>query len=249
MRLLAPDAFEDVFAPLRGKRIGYVRPYGNVGDLLIESATVQLFDIFEIDWRRVDPELPDDVDVDVDELVFGGGGNMGSRYRNNWELRGQALALGLPMTILPQSFNSTEDRSYRRVYVRERASLAYCGHATLAPDLALGLDCRVVRAPTKELGIFLRRDTERVSWSRWFRRDPVKLCATPRAYLELAAKYERIVTDRLHFAICGLLLRRDVTLLPNDYHKNRAMHEAWLGALGCRFARNAREAVGQRVRG
>jgi exopolysaccharide biosynthesis predicted pyruvyltransferase EpsI len=244
MRLLTPDAFEEVFVPLRGKRIGYISPYGNVGDQLIEWATVQLFDVFGIDWRRVDPQLP--VEPDVDELVFGGGGNMGNRYRNNWELRGQALALGRPMTILPQSFNSAEDRSYQRVYVRERASLSYCGHATLAPDLALGLDCHVAGQPTNELGVFLRRDRERVGWSRWFRRDPAKLCATPRAYLELAACHDRIVTDRLHFAICGLLLGRDVTLLPNDYHKNRAMYEAWLEGLGCRFARNVREAVGRR---
>ena len=234
MRLLAPDAFEDVFLPLQGKRIGYVRPHGNVGDALIDWATVQLFEVFEINWRCVDPEVHDE--IDVDELVFGGGGNMGSRYRDNWELRGTALALGRPMTILPQSFTSAEHRPFKRVYVREHASLTYCGQATLCPDLALGLDCHIDLTPTRELGIFLRQDPERIRRIKWFRRDPVKLCATPQAYLELAAQYERIVTDRLHFAICGLLLRRDVTLLPNDYHKNRAMHDTWLRNLGCRFA-------------
>jgi exopolysaccharide biosynthesis predicted pyruvyltransferase EpsI len=246
MRLFDPDAFESVFAPLQGKRIGYIRPHGNVGDALIEWATFQLFEVFAIDWRRVDPEAGEE--VDVDELVFGGGGNMGKRYRKNWELRGKALALGLPMTILPQTFSSVEDRPYKRVYVREHASLVYCSRATLAPELALGFDCRVTKAPTRGTGVFLRRDPERIGWTRFFRRDPVRLCRTPQEYLELAADYERIVTDRLHFAICGLLLHRDVTLLPNDYHKNQAMHDTWLGALGCRFARSLREALGRRFR-
>jgi exopolysaccharide biosynthesis predicted pyruvyltransferase EpsI len=243
MRLLDPDAFESVFVPLQGKRIGYIRPCGNVGDALIEWATFQLFEVFGIDWQRIDPEACEE--VDVEELVFGGGGNMGNRYRNNWELRGKALALGLPMTILPQTFTSVEDRPYKRVYVREQTSLVYCPQATVAPELALGFDCRVAKSPRRETGVFLRRDPERTSATHWFRRDPAKLCRTPQEYLELAAEYEHIVTDRLHFAICGLLLRRDVTLLPNDYHKNRSMHESWLGALGCRFAESVREALGR----
>jgi exopolysaccharide biosynthesis predicted pyruvyltransferase EpsI len=44
------------------------------------------------------------------------------------------------------------------------------------------------------------------------------------------------VTDRLHFAIAGLHAGREVTLVANDYHKNRAMHETWLSHFGCRFA-------------
>ena len=227
MRLLGLDAFESVFAPLQGKRIGYIRPHGNVGDGLIEWATFQLFEAFGINWQRVDPDTC--AGVDVDELVFGGGGNMGNRYHRNWRLRGKALALGLPMTILPQTFTSVEDRPYKRVYVREHTSLFYCSRATVAPELALGFDCSVTRTPTRRTGVFLRRDQERISWPRFFRRDPVKLCRTPQEYLELAADYARIVTDRLHFAICGLLLQRDVTLLPNDYHKNQAMHDTWLG--------------------
>jgi hypothetical protein len=246
MRLLDRDAFSAVFAPLRGKRIGYVRPVGNVGDAMIEWATRQLFDEFGISWRLFDPDAPGD--DDVDELAFAGGGSMGTLYRHNWELRGRTLALGLPLTILPQSFTSPEDRPYKQVYVRERGSLTYCRSATLAPDLALGLTYTTSKVPTRETGVFLRRDCERTSRLRWFRRDPAKLCRTPQEYLDLAADHARIVTDRLHFAICGLLAGCDTTLLPNDYHKNQSMHETWLGALGCRFAENVGEALGRRLR-
>lgn len=54
------------------------------------------------------------------------------------------------------------------------------------------------------------------------------------------------MTDRLHFAIAGLHAGRDVTLLANDYHKNKSMHETWLADLGCRFATTLSEALGFR---
>lgn len=250
MRLLELKAFESVFVPLRSKRIGYIRSTGNVGDELIEWATFQLFEEFGITWKLANVEAwqadPRQRPDDIDELVFAGGGSMGNRYRSNWELRGKALTLGLPITILPQSFTCSEDRPYKKVFVRERGSLAYCPTATVAPDLALGFDCRLTKSPTHGTGIFLRRDTERTSWTRMFRRDPAQLCRTPQEYLDLAADYERIVTDRLHFAICGLMHRREVTLLPNDYFKNQAMYETWLQALGCRFAMTLREAMRRR---
>ncbi len=190
MRLLELDAFADVFTPLTGKRIGYVRPIGNVGDTLIEWATRELFAEFRIRWRLFDVEH--DSPSESDELVFGGGGNMGTRYANNWELRGRILQLGLPVTILPQSFTSPESRPYKQVYVRERSSLKYCPGAVLAPELALGLQRTTWPPPRFGTGVFLRRDPERSGGLRWLSRDPVRLCRDPQEYLALAASYERI---------------------------------------------------------
>ena len=239
-RLLPLAAFAHVFDPLKGRRIGFVRPCGNVGDSLIEWGMRQLLEEFGITWAVFDPAASDP--GEFDELVFGGGGNMGTRYVDNWNLRGRLLELGLPFTILPQSFTSAEDRPYRRVYVRERASMTFCPTGILAPDLALGLSPPAYPPPTRGTGIFLRRDSERLPGFRWFRRDPVRLCRTPQEYLALAARYERIVTDRLHFAISGLLVGRDTTLIANNYHKNASMYDTWLRDLGCRFASEARTA-------
>lgn len=241
MPLLPTSEFALVFEPLVGKRIGWVRSIGNVGDGLIDWATRQLLDAFHVAWQPLDPDAPGR--LDVDELVFSGGGNMGTHYRNNWDRRGAMLRLGLPVTILPQSFLSREDRPYRRVYVRERGSLAYRSDAVLAPDLALGFRAPELKPPTRGAGVFLRRDSERTGRCPWFRRDPARLCATPLEYLELAARHAHVVTDRLHFAICGLLAGRTTTLLDNNYHKNRSMYETWLKGLGCRFAGSVREAL------
>jgi exopolysaccharide biosynthesis predicted pyruvyltransferase EpsI len=241
MRLLSPEHFAKVLDPLRGKRIGYVRPDGNVGDQLIELATFQLFDTFGLRWHVVSLDRK----PVADELVFGGGGNMGNFYKKNWDLREKALSFGIPMTILPQSFMSPEDRPYKRVYVRERRSFEFCPHGILAPDLALGLDYSTTIEPQHDLGVFIRRDCELNVKRPWMARDPVRLCKTPEEYLQLAAQYRRIITDRLHFAVSGLILGRDTTILPNSYHKNRSMYETWLRDLGCHFAENLDVALDQ----
>jgi exopolysaccharide biosynthesis predicted pyruvyltransferase EpsI len=153
------------------------------------------------------------------------------------------LATGLPLVILPQSFTSPEDRGFHRVHVRERSSLRIHPRGILAPDLALGLAWTQPAPPDRDLGIFLRRDQERGGRKPLLVRDPVRMARTPAAYLALASRHRRIVTDRLHFAVAGLHAGRDVTLVANDYHKNRSMHETWLAAFGCRFAATAAEAL------
>lgn len=241
MSLLPASLFAAVFEPLIGRRVGFVEPIGNVGDRLITLATKQLFAKFGVRWRQV---TLDDVGG-VDVLVWGGGGNMGTLYMNNWDLRTRCLATGLPVTIFPQSFTTREDRAYERVYVRERASLELHPEAKLAPDLALGLDYETNTRPTRVRGVFLRRDKEaaRRRWFRWRLKDPVRMCDDPIEYLELAAQYEQIVTDRLHFAICGLILGRRTTLLGNSYHKNASLHATWLASLGCEYAHSERAAA------
>jgi exopolysaccharide biosynthesis predicted pyruvyltransferase EpsI len=182
-----------------------------------------------VDWERLNT---------VDELVFGGGGNMGCLYPKNALLRERLLQSGKPLTILPQSFSDFEDRPFKTVYVRERASQRFCPQGILTPDLALGFDATGAAVmPRFRLGLFLRKDPESTLSKLWFRRDPIRLCRTPQEYLALAGAYEQIITDRLHFAIAGLITRRQTILLPNAYHKNESMFESWLCKLGCRYAR------------
>jgi hypothetical protein len=237
--LLRADAFDRVMTPLVGRRVGYVRPVGHVGDALIELAMTQLFAEFGIHWHPLDLDDP----VDVDVVVFGGGGSMGRRSTENHAIRTQALAIGPPVVILPQSFTDREDRPFASVFVREQASLGFRADGILAPDLALGLAWPAAGPPTHDLGILMRRDHERTGRLLQLARDPAALCDTPAETLALASRYRRIITDRLHFAIAGLHAGREVTLLPNNYHKNRSMHETWLADLGCQFAESVEAAL------
>ena len=230
MPLLPLTAFHHVFEPFRGRSVGYVRVPGNVGDGLIEAATFQLFRAHGVDARVVDPAAGPG---DVESIVVAGGGSMGGLYPACRRVREQALAWGRPVTVLPQTFAGPEDLPYARVYVREAASLAHRPDAVLAPDLALGLAVGVSGPPDRGEGVWLRADKEGRFAARPSSGDPALAAKTVLDYVRLAARYEHVITDRLHFAIAALLCGRRATLLPNAYHKNKAMYETWLRDIGC----------------
>lgn len=242
MALYSPAYFEELFAPLTGKRIGYFPLNGNVGDYLGRQATRGLFDYFEIEFEEVrswmlDPggQLPE-----IEHLVISGGGNMGSSlYRVPFKERRVALRIGLPVTLFPQTFVDNEEdvSGYERVFVREKRSLSLNSRFKLAPDMAMGHgNVPPLDKPAERVGMFLRRDMEaRFDDHPRSLGDPADLCATSEEYLELAGRFRHIVTDRLHFAIAALLQNRAATLLPNSYWKNRAVFDTWLHDFDCRW--------------
>jgi hypothetical protein len=237
--LLTPEAYEEVFAPWRGREVGLLRMDGNAGDQMIDAGARSLFRHFGVSFRDLAwAELKDGgLAEDVDEIAVSGGGNMGRYYPVPYGLRQDALELGRPVTVLPQTFLSLDEDTacYKAVFVREHVSQRLDPAFRLAPDLALAFEPSGMPAqPEVGAGVFLRCDCEgRFSGDLRSLCDPVALCQTADAYLNLAARFEHVVTDRLHFAIAALLLDRKVTLLPNAYFKNRAVFDSWLEALGC----------------
>jgi exopolysaccharide biosynthesis predicted pyruvyltransferase EpsI len=237
--LLDPEYFAPLLEPFAERTVGYVRMHGNAGDRMIDLATQQLFEHFGVRWFDVDREgLADgNFSPGIEELVIAGGGNMGTTYERPLTIRRQALTHGLDVTVFPQSFtDGNEDLSgYKRVYVRERASLDLSPRCSLAPDMALGLRLdRAAASPDLETGVFLRQDREACfPYHPLSLGDPAELCLTVNDYFELAERFETVFTDRLHFAIASLLLGRRTVLLPNNYAKNRSMYDTWLGSLGC----------------
>lgn len=231
MRLLDLSYFEHIFRPLKKRLVGLVDGHGNVGDKLIYSATRQLLNEFGINW--IPQKITDNDKVDV-YLLFGGG-NFGSIYQNEIKIRQSFLQRGIPCILLPQSMMSYEQGLYEKIYVREKYSLKYRPEAILAPDLALGYNNILEINPLHEEGIFLRTGPEKQVNGSTNNGDPANMSKTPIEYLTLAGLYKNIITDRLHFAICGLIMGRNVTLLPNSYHKNLGMWECWLNNLGCQW--------------
>lgn len=260
MRLLSADAYDSILGPLRGKRLGYVRgEHGNVGDTMQERAVYQLGRVYGLDLKWLGPVVPDrepwnwgladgrwdgTLTVEVDELLLFGGGNMGLPGGSRC-IRDKAAALGLPITLLPNSWRAPETVSgCVRAWARESESIRlFAPEASLGPDLGLGMAFgKGVRAlrPEKELGMFLRTDPEGKFPGALpeVNQGPAFSFAHKRnvlGYLRLAASFERIVTDALHFAVAGLMAGREVWLVPGLYHKNLGMYNCWLKDLGCHW--------------
>ncbi len=237
-RVLIKDAaFKELMKLSEGKRVFYHKVPGNVGDDLIHAATRQLFRRFKIEVVKTLEE--------ADQVVMCGGGSIGI-WNSCAEARRKVYdfceANGVPIILYPQSVGGPDETIPDIVghrFVREWNSLPLMPGAWLMPDMALAYHVpKDYGAATHGTGLFLRNDPEAM-----FPDHPGSLGDPPRMvprdldeYFKLAAGYEHVITDRLHFAIIALLLKRKATLLPNKYHKNRGMWETWLKDLGCGWA-------------
>ncbi|PQO43812.1 Coenzyme F420 hydrogenase/dehydrogenase, beta subunit C-terminal domain [Blastopirellula marina] len=239
MRLLPLTHYAPIFAPLVGRRVALIDGIGGTGDKLIYRATRQLLDAFGIQWRACEPQEIADVDV---VLLFGGG-NLDSYYDGEVHRRRvaceRAEAIGAKTIVLPQySMGMHEGRHFDRLFVRDLSSLKTRPEAVLAPDLALGFDhAPPSQPPRHSLGLFLREDRESLlPHDIAYVGDPYHMTHDLDELFRIAADYAHIVTDRLHFGICGLLSGRRVTLLPVNNHKSREMWELWLRHVGCEWS-------------
>jgi hypothetical protein len=230
VRLVSPDRFASMLTPLVGSRVSLVDGIGNVGDRLIDGAVRRLLVDFGIPWRTVNPFFDP---IDADFVLLPGGGSMGA-----WRAaahRDAARASGVPCIVLPSTFMAPDDTPYHRVHVRERGSLQYRPDGVLTPDPALAFDFPEVPAPLYGRAVFLRCDGHS-AFAPLPKVDPCSTCYTVEQYVAFAARYEHLVTDRLHLAIVALGIGRRATLLPTSYHKNRSMWTTWLADLGCEWA-------------
>ena len=234
MRLLDTSFFAPIFGELKGLRVGIVDGIGNVGDDLLYLATRQLCDIFEVNHFTVNP-LAEDPIPQCDKLLLFAGGNIG--YPKCAAIRRKAHESGIPCWMLPQSVFREEELPFERLFFRESKSRDIIGKGEVVPDLALGfyfpeMDCSkngdetFLRATNESVFIYIPRKQ---------RKDPASFCHTPEEYWEYASQFKHITTDRLHFAICGIAMKSNVTLLPVYYHKNRTMFDEYLEDLGCLY--------------
>lgn len=247
-RLLPLNYFDDIFLPLVGKKVYIHDNLGNIGDAFISFATRHLLNEYRIDWNEIGMEESDDV------VLLGGGGNMGDDtiHVECREMRqrqaSEAKAVGKETIVLPQSACSFEHGQYDKVFARDKSTLKIQEGSILAPDLTLGYAFpdfvfdKLLEKPLWKRGLFLREDMEKAEESYFSIGDPsVGSIEGVQEFLYLASQFAHIITNRLHFAIAGMTMMRRVTLLPNSYHKNRSVWEAWLKDLGCEWCDSLKE--------
>lgn len=236
--ILEATAYAHVFARWRGSKSREFWGPGNVGDLLIRRGAEQLYAAYGIAICGKD-EKPD-------VIFYGGGGNMGPLYPGTrltrLAARAVATELGVPLVVLPQSWTGPEDFVADQFFTREHRSLEHCLHAVLAPDLGLAYTPAIQLAePQHDVGWFMRHDCERQQPTVARNcGDPAVLAATAEDYVRLAASYQVIHTDRLHFAIAAMIAGRETHLYANSYFKNEAIYHLWLRGRGCHWGGHLR---------
>jgi|GEM_PF-2574390 len=232
-KLVSENAFAEIFEPYRGGVVLFVDLPGNAGDGMITVAQRQLAAHYGI-REAMQGETPT-------VIMYCGGGNIGL-YGAAKLYQQKAVELArqfdVPLISLPQTWgeNGTFEGA-DKIYVRDMKSLEIAKGSTLMPDMAMCLTIHpsLNRPPLFNEGWFFREDAEKTMIPTDNICDPALWAGTWGNYILLASQYKVIRTNRLHFAIAGLLLGRDVVLYDNVYYKNRSMWLTWLRKTGCRY--------------
>lgn len=247
--LLDGPAFGDLADQVAGKTAYFLRPQTrNVGTEMAIQGAIQFFRDNDVrianDWER--DELPEPSSA-IQCLIYGGGmvgtiREKGSATRK-WLVADYLSSTGLPVVCLPMTHMGSEGEpkppGEHVMFARESKSLKYLPGSVLAPDMAFYYQAMVPCHETdSDTGVFLRADPLSFVNKHWQKGlgDPLKFAKSLDEYFDLASRFERIVTDRLMFAVCGLLLERKVTLMPDSSGKNKAVYDDWLRGVGCQWS-------------
>lgn len=225
--LLPHEAYAAIFEPWRGKRAHLLSVPGNPGDMLINAATRQL-------WRSYGIIETQDISQ-ADVVMYPGGGNIGGQYNFKDQYRAFEKTTK-PKIVLPQSLLKPDPYAELadQVFVRDEESLKIMPRAILMPDLSLAYRTSIKLDAVQEQGIFFRTDAEKKEVPPNNMGDPAR-SPNHYSYLQKASGFKSLHTNRLHFAVAGLIVGSKVTLYPNNYHKNRSVFLANLQKLGCNW--------------
>ncbi len=241
------------------KEFTYIPNPGNVGDMLIACATMQLFEQNKIKYNIFKYDRP------VSEhIVYGGGGIWTQSYKNDWIRFVEMFKKAKRIIILPSSFNNCPelievlDERFV-VFCREEKSYNYLKSADTKAKIILEHDMAfhtiVPQVPDKyrnrqkitsvmeyvmdiilpNYAFLMRQDCE--SYGKYKTQLDVSaltggcentsknwanFCSA--LMFHIVDQAETIVTDRLHVAIAGLLLGKEVYMLDNTYGKLSAVY-------------------------
>lgn len=245
-----PDVFIDFLKSLSGKHVAFFPKSGNAGDGFIAHATYKLLEKYNISYTS----YSQDEIVEDDIVLIGGGGNLiEGKYedvaRIIWQHRKNAQVILLPHTIVGYADIVAETNNNLKIFCREPVSyeLALLNGAKkektyLAHDVTFYLDDNhfsdFIREG-KETLLALRTDGESsgvvpinknnldisLSWNGDLWKDAQFCKHATFSLASYISPYETVLTDRLHISILAAFLGKKVSLMPNDYYKNRAIYE------------------------
>jgi len=216
--------------------VGRVEIVENPEDELIRHAVNTLVDYYGLKgWLVERPELEAGIVKDKwpDAFLVYGASSPVERTTGDLRALVEKLSGDKPVIYLPGVYlqSMTPPSRHETFYT---SNPAWDGLARPAPEMTLALDGFFPLEPARRrLGVFLARDSIHDQGTSLG--DPVSLSPDCYFYLRLATYFEELVTDRLRFAIAGLIAGRRVTLLPERDGINRSAYQDHLRQLGCRW--------------
>ena len=196
-----------------------------------------------------------DIASDTDLILFEGGGYVndvwfGPTLLNQVLKRNQQI-----VAVAPQSYRfnepsiETHDASRKlHLFCREKGSFDHLKQMDLAeniqvdtsPEVALYLTredlARYISPRDRGYQLVAFRGDKESAISNELKQEVLSLCSNPMNsdisvkgslsdFVSSVENAEKIFTDRLHVAILGSILGKDVTLFGNMYHKNKGVWE------------------------
>ena len=221
-----------------GRRVLYAPNVGNWGDGLIHAGTVQFLRDNEIEFTQVARtkvaalrKALDGTGLRLENtlLISGGGGSFCKAWSGSRNFLDQHALLFDHVVLMPSTFELPPldvDPSRVTYFARDRfSSPVYVPDSRFCHDMAFYLQFRGLDVPPSiDEGNFFREDKERHAKAKTPRGNlDLSMLGNhtqpARGFFQILANYKKIYTDRMHVAIAGSLLGREVVLYPGSYHK------------------------------
>lgn len=215
-----------------GKKVYYFANPGNWGDALIHRGTLKFLAAIGLKYELL-PEIDGQVTVHPHMkgaiLIYGGSG----AWCDTWNHAACNLIsafhpLFSELIVLPSTYKQHYAIPKATFFCRDLCeSRTNMPQAVFCHDMAFYIG--PIASPAGQgTGRFFRTDNERSSRAVYPTENDLSLQGTHLSdtapFIASLARYSIIHTDRLHIAIAGCLLRREVHLYPGAYFKNRALY-------------------------
>ena len=163
--------------------------------------------------------------------IYGGSGAWCKHY-NTGEKYIKIFSKRFKTIVLPSTYDKTFEYPKVEFYCRDmQESQSNMPSATFCHDLAFYLTPQPKNKATKDVGHFFRRDAERnqlhaLPKDNWDISRDGKQLNDAYEFIEHINSFKTIYTDRLHVAIAGTLIGKEVHIFSNNYFKTRAIFES-----------------------
>lgn len=223
-----------------GRKCYFIPSPGNWGDALINFGTLQFLKSIGCNYELMQrPELLSKLSRSqvLDALVIVGGGGGWCEIWSSTRSFVREVSLKVSQVIvLPTTFDlePAEGTGSNVTYFARDLEISSrrLPDATFCHDMAFFLDLDVPQEPAVlPRVVALRVDRERSTKARTFEFS-VDMSLLGDAFssvvplFQIINRFERVVSDRLHIAIAGCLLGKDVTLLPGVYPKSQSVYSS-----------------------